>query len=66
MTYFRSRNKFFFFFLTLSGKLSLIQKVSYLGWVGSGNELQRQRKGSWNLGKRKAERMCHVPKEGEG
>ena len=38
--------------------------MSQLGCVGSGDELQRQKLGTWSLGKRKAERM-HLG-EGEG
>ena len=32
--------------------------MNQLGCVGSGNKLQRERKGPWGLGERKAKLMC--------
>ena len=32
--------------------------MSQLGCVSSGNNLQRQKKGPWSLGKRKTKKMC--------
>ena len=35
-----------------------MEEMSQLGFVGSGNKLQRPKRGPWSLGNTKAERMC--------
>ena len=42
-----------------------MEEVSQLGCVGSGNKLQRQKKGPWSSGKRKAERKYLGEVKGE-
>ena len=38
--------------------------MSQLGYMGSNNKLQRQKKGPWSLGERKAKVMCLGEKMG--
>ena len=56
---------FFFYKQKFIQKVTEVETVSQLGCVGSGNKLQRQKKGRWSLEKERAKVRSWREEEGE-